>query len=352
MRYRIRNLLVRSVSNAAIVAGILLVCTHASARQKTDIVRMKDGGVLYGEIKSMTFGILKLSTDYLKTVMIEWDHVEHLESTYDFQVEVEDGVKYFGKLEKTSTARELVIVQTSMRLTLDMSRVVRITPIEREFLARVDGYLNLGFSYAKASQVLQLTVDWSTTYRSLKHSLDFSASVTLNRTGGETTTQRQSYSLVYQRLLSGKWFGAGGLGVGQNPELGFESRQMVYAATGFHLRQTNHDIFSVGAGLNINNELGTVSNAYQQSLEANFDLAYSLFQYDSPTTTASLSLIVFPSLTESGRVRSNFNASAGREVIHNLNTTLSGWYAYDNKPPSVDAANDDWGIVLSVGWSY
>ena len=52
------------------------------------------------------------------------------------------------------------------------------------------------------------------------------------------------------------------------------------------------------------------------------------------------------------RVRSNFDASAGREVIHNLNTTLSGWYAYDNKPPSVNAANDDWGIVLSVGWSY
>jgi Protein of unknown function, DUF481 len=332
--------------------AILLVFTQASAREKTDFVMMGDGAVLYGEIKGMAVGKLKLSTNYLGTVMVEWEHVEHLESDYKFQVELEDGKKYLGTLEKTSTPRQLVVAWASGRITLAMSNVVHITPIKKTFLARIDGYLNLGFSYAKSSEVLQLTLDWSATYRSVKNSLEWNADVTLNKTAGQTTTQRQEYALVYQRLLSGKWFGEGGVGLQQNQELGVDLRQLIYATTGFHLLQTNHDVFSFSAGLDVNNEVGTDSDAQQRSLEALLSLAYSLFQYDDPTTNVSLAFILYPSLTESGRIRSNVSASAGREIIHNLNVALSGYYSSDNEPPTPGAATSDWGIVLSVGWSY
>lgn len=352
MHLELRNHHRRHSFAAAIVVAILLVFTQASAREKTDVVMMGDGAVLYGETKGMTLGKLKLSTNYLGTVMVEWEHVEHMESAYKFEVELEDGKKYLGTIEKTSTPRQLVIVWGAGRITLNMSEVVHITPIKRTVLARIDGYLNLGFSYAKSSEVLQLTLDWSATYRSPKNLLEWSADVTLNKTAGQTTTQRQEYDLVYQRQLSGKWFGEGGVGLQQNQELGVDLRQLIFGTTGFHLRQTNHDVLSASAGLDVNNEMGTDSDTYQQSLESLVSLAYSLFQYDDPTTNVSLTFIVYPSLTESGRIRSNVSASVGREIVHNLNVALSGYYSSDNEPPTPGAATTDWGTVLSAGWSY
>ena len=352
MRCELLSRVCRCTLGVVMLAGAFTVSAGATTRQKTDVVTMQDGSVLYGETKEMTLGKLSLSTHYASTVKIQWAHVEFLESTYSFQVESQSGVKYFGTLEKSSTARGLVVKQVSGSIMLDMSEVVAITPIRKTFWTRIDGNLNLGFTYAKAGNVFQLTLDWTATYRSRKNALTASANVIFNQTGGETATQRQDYSLGYARLLSGRWFGAGRVAFQQNQELGVALRQLIFAGPGVHLIQTNHDFVSIAAGLDINNELGTDTDSYRQSLEALINLAYNLFQYGSPKTNVSASVSLFPSLTISDRLRTDFDASFSRDVVHNLNAALSGYYSYDSDPPAADASNNDWSIVVSVGWSY
>ena len=80
-----------------ILAGILitLACTLATveARPKTDVIILKNGDRITGEIKKMERGRLSLSTDSMRTVSIEWEDVERITSQYYFEIETTVGNK-------------------------------------------------------------------------------------------------------------------------------------------------------------------------------------------------------------------------------------------------------------------
>jgi hypothetical protein len=50
--------------------------------------------------------------------------------------------------------------------------------------------------------------------------------------------------------------------------------------------------------------------------------------------------------------RLQFDAGARREILKDLFLALSIYDTFDSKPPNPDAARNDVGIVMSVGWSY
>ena len=62
-------------------------------------------------------------------------------------------------------------------------------------------------------------------------------------------------------------------------------------------------------------------------------------------------VLVLPSLTQSGRVRSNLDLSVKREFFEDLFLNLSLYYSTDNKAPD-DASADDWGVVTSVEYQF
>ncbi len=70
----------------------------AGAREKIDVVVMQNGDRLTGEIKELERGRLKLDTDYMGTVEIEWEQVARLTSPQDFEIEDQIGGTYFGSL--------------------------------------------------------------------------------------------------------------------------------------------------------------------------------------------------------------------------------------------------------------
>ena len=55
-----------------------------------------------------------------------------------------------------------------------------------------------------------------------------------------------------------------------------------------------------------------------QQVEAFLGASYEFFTYDTPKTTLTTSLTVFPSLTESGRVRGNLDFALRRELIEDI----------------------------------
>lgn len=75
------------VSIGVAVVLAFLLCSNASAREKSDIVWMSNGDRLTGEIKYLQHGKLLLSTHSLGNVNIEWDEIERVKSDYDFQFE-------------------------------------------------------------------------------------------------------------------------------------------------------------------------------------------------------------------------------------------------------------------------
>jgi hypothetical protein len=104
-------------------------------------------------------------------------------------------------------------------------------------------------------------------------------------------------------------------------------------------------LWSVTGGLAVVNEQLAGDEDAQTSVEALFNTDYEFFTYDTPKTTLTTSLTVFPSLTESGRVRSQLDFALRRELITDLFVEIAS--RLDSKPE--DGETNDYGIVTSLG---
>ena len=95
-----------------------------------------------------------------------------------------------------------------------------------------------------------------------------------------------------------------------------------------------------------------VSGASTNDLAAIVAAQFSHFTYDFPKVTFGASLSIIPYLTQSGRVRVSFNASAKREIARDFYLTLTIFDDFDNRDPSTGLPKNDWGPTLALGYSF
>ena len=77
----------------------LFLASSALARESTDVIVMKNGDHLTGEIKGLSQGVLYISMNYiLGTSDVQWSKVDHIESKQLFLVKTEGGAVYTGTL--------------------------------------------------------------------------------------------------------------------------------------------------------------------------------------------------------------------------------------------------------------
>lgn len=140
----------RKRSVLSIVRILLLLCvtvqlagTALWGRDKTDVVLLKNGDHLTGEIKGLERGKLSLSTDSMGTVAIEWPAVQSVTSQYTFEVEAETGLKVFGLL-RPAVEERMEIVGEESEATLELPSVVHMTPLEAGFFGESGGICRPG----------------------------------------------------------------------------------------------------------------------------------------------------------------------------------------------------------------
>src|SRR5574341_675910 len=96
----------------------ILLCTPLALAQKTDIVVLRNGDRITGEVKSLRNAKLQFKTDDAGTLYIEWNKILALTAKAYFEVEVEDGSVYFGSLEPGDLRSEIDVVSDTARASL------------------------------------------------------------------------------------------------------------------------------------------------------------------------------------------------------------------------------------------
>src|SRR6201989_3627121 len=82
-----------------ILSYVLLLVPPLFARESTDVILMKNGDHLTGEIKGLNAGVLYMSMKYiLGTSSVKWSNVDRLRSNQLFLVKTADGSVYSGAL--------------------------------------------------------------------------------------------------------------------------------------------------------------------------------------------------------------------------------------------------------------
>ena len=328
-----------------------LVWAPALAAQKTDTVELRNGNRITGEIKSLSRGALSYSTDDMGTLAIEWDNVVRLTSRRYFEVEVTTGRRYYGMLTPASQAGFLVVEATVIVDTLPGPAVVRIHPLGASFISRVDGYVDIGFTFQLANNVRQLSAAIGAEHRSQRWRNQLKGSSYFQNQDDVDGTSRNNVSLATQRLFSDRWSGIASFGLEQNQELDLLLRSSLAAVAGRFLRQTNYTIILVGAGLTYTHE-SFLTGEETNNLETVFSGEFDFFRKDAPNTDIRVALKAYPSLSNFGRVRLNFDARAARELFKDFTLSLTFFDTFDSRPPSATASKNDFGTTLSIGWTF
>jgi hypothetical protein len=330
--------------------GMILI--SPAIAEKVDVVILKNGDYITGEVKNMEFARLSYSTDAMKTLSIEWDEVMYIKAKETFRIEMEDGTDFSGSLDSDSLNQTLIIKFKNYSYNVKFDKVVKITPIKDTFAKRVKFSVDLGFSYTKASEVAQLTSNANGSYRSWEfyHELDFSSIVT--STSDTTTTENVDLRWNTSRFFLYKWFLNGFVGAQRNTELGLNLRLLIGAGGGKDIFRTNTNLLSGAGGLQITQEWNQDQAGSTTSLEGILFIRHRKFQYDDPEIDLSTNLWVYPSFTTWGRYRVNFNTNVKWEIFEDFFWRLTFYDNYDSQPPTEGAAKNDYGITLSFGWKY
>jgi hypothetical protein len=336
------------------LAGALSQAMPAHAAPKTDILVMDNGDRLTGEIKELSRGKLRLNTDSLDTIYVQWNKVVGLQSRQRLEVELAESVRYFGSAEPGAEPGHLLIKDTSESTPIDVKLidVVAIYPIDQgRRLAMFDGYITAGYSYAKANdlQEFAFTGGISTTQEKRMWSLDASTAVTTQT--GANDTQRFDVTARHRRFLQRKLFWQGTLEFESNDELALDLRTTLGGAFGKYLVQSNRQDWAVYAGLNVTSE-NEVATENQKNLEALFGTSYAFFRYDSPERSVNAEANVLPSLTESGRVRLGAKLRMRIELVKDFFFELSMYGIHDNRPGEHATSKSDYGTQTSLGYSF
>ncbi len=356
------------------LSSLLILNAGLLARDKTDVVLMKNGDSITGEIKKLEKGRLKLSTDYMSSVYIEWKDIRKLTSQYLFEVEVQSGQKYFGAMRPPSGNEDQIeILGVGGPAALDHLDIVEITPLEDNFWDKLDGYVDVGLTFNRANRVKEFSLGTEIRQRTRKRELLVDYSSRFSGQQDVESKERNVLGVSFKKFLSNRWFAVGLTQFTQNTELDLDLRTVLGGGFGRTLIQTNNTLLSLaGAGVYSREKFSRESctAAVSQSsaddcpdgdvlkveeignnIEAMIGLNWETFRFDTPKLDIRTTLEVLPNMTDFGRIRVDLNSRIQYEIFKDFFFAVTLFDQYDSRPPS-SVEKNDFGITTSIGWSF
>ena len=321
-------------------------------RDKSDVVILRNGDHISGDIVSLEFGILTLKTDNMSTLGIEWPAVLSMASKFEFAVERNDGTKYHGVITTSPDGADLIVGSEPDATVIPLADVERISRFSPRFWDRINGALSLGFSYTKSSSIEVSNVNFNANYRStaVDGSVAYSSNTTKDSSGKTTDRELLSGGMMFLQQSRNFW----GLlaSLERDQSLGIDGRLTAGAAVGRRFVQSTYTELTGIAGLVATQEWIVNNPESRSGVEAVVGGTWQVYKFIEPKTRLDTSLYVFPSLTESGRYRATGSLSLTHKFPHDITLGLTGFLSYDNRPPEPTAEKSDYGLTLNVGYSF
>ncbi len=331
---------------------LLLLCSLPALAQKIDTVILKNGNNITCEIKDLTFGKLRCSTEHLGTVYIEWIGVRSLESTRTFEVELTSGEKHYGSLQPGPEGPGLMVMGRHEVGPLKLRRVVNITPMKDRILDRLDGGIDAGLNFTSASQTTEFSLDANIEYTGKKFRLYGSANSLMKEDEDESRVRRVEFMGGYGYFLRNRWEFFGMAKFQKNEELGLKHRFLGGAGLGRYLIHTHKNFLLVMGGLAVNRERYYNRPGTEHHLEGVLGFSFRRFIFGDFENEITSILIFYPNLSEGGRYRIDFDTSFRHKFSNDFYIKLSLYENFNSHPPTSNYSKNDYGFVSSIGFTF
>lgn len=347
------------VKSRALLLGCMILAPHALlADRNTDVIVMRNGDRMTGNIKSLDGGILSVRLDYVEgTISVDWLKVARLETNKLFVVFTADGASYEGRLLTTETAagqpvRLQVTTVAGKRVEVERSQIVRMSQTSDTFHERLNGNVDLGVIYSKGNQATQYNLGTGIEYLRERWAANLTYNSSLSSSRGSTTSTRNQLGVRSYRLLPWRNYFYEGVGnFLQSSVQGITLQTTLGGGLGYLFKDTNRARISVLGGLawQGTNYKASASQG-PQNIAAGLVVAEARF-FRFRKTNLDLSASLIPAFSDPGRVRFNTNASYYLRLFRNLDWNLSFYGNWDTQPPS-GLSGSDYGSSAGLSWKF
>ncbi len=155
---------------------ISLFCAlTALCKNVDDVVVMKNGDRLTGEIRGLQSGELRIKPGYMAiSAQLDWSRVDRIDSKTTFFIYLVSGKLFTSVMRllpsNSNDMANFVIGESDQAVRVHQPEVIRILPVEAGVLKRLEGSVDLGLSYTSGNDQYQTELSATATYRKGDHS--------------------------------------------------------------------------------------------------------------------------------------------------------------------------------------
>jgi hypothetical protein len=338
------------VSRRLLAAALLLAAAPALARDKTDVVVLRNGDNLTGEIKGMSRGMLDFNTDDAGRLSIKWDKVLRMTSVFPYEVELSSGERHYGVLSSPSD-RELQVGLLPEAETFPTREIVEIVPMDNTFFGRVRAFFDFGFTVARANSAMTLSTSGEVAYRAKVLGATLTFDAYFQDDDSNVAVSRYTVALQGDVYFENHWRAFLLTQLDHNDQLALQLRTSVASGVGYSAVRNGWTELWLSAGLAGSREQYATGGP-TLALDGLLGASWEVFRYDTPKLDMTTTLQILPGLSDWGRLRGTFTFQIRYEVIKDFNVGLVFQDTFDTRPPDPSASKNDYISTLTVGWSY
>ncbi len=343
--------LARAIVIQMLMSLMLMTLSSLAYAERTDVVYLKNGDRVTGEIKSLLRGRLEFKTDHMGTLLIDWEDIREIVSDIAQSVELTNGQRFYGPLNKPENLETVAVKTEQGDVTLNTHDITNLYPVEAGFWQRLDLSFKLGFNWDKSSDVGKYNLGADAAYRHPEFITRAGFSTELTTQSERDTTTRANLNASHMIFKPNKRFHVYFGSMDHNDNLGINLRTLAGAGVGWIPIRSNRHWFSIMAGLDVNHEIPAEGNE-ETNFEGVLGVSYEYFKFAIPKKSFKSELTVYPSITGGSRVRAEFKTNFDIELVRDFFWVLGFYTSYDSKPISRDAATIDYGINSSLAYKF
>lgn len=330
-----------------------LFCISTLYGQKKDTLVLKNNDVIIGELKDMKTGVVTMKTNYSDDdFAIKWKGIKSINTYTNYLISIRPGKRYNGAL-RTSDSLKVSVVKNEDTLAknIDLKDIVYLREVKSTFLSNFSGELSVGYNFTKAENATEFSLHSRLEYKAERWSIKAKYDDSRSTRQSSKTVERMDASLDYNYFLKNNWFTVTELSLFSNTEQNISLRTLALVGIGRMIIQNDKMYWGGRVGATYNNE------NYKSQVDENFNnsaevlLGTELNLYDFTDFSLLTKAAAYPSLTDSGRWRFDYNIDVKYNLPLDFFIKLGFAFNYDSRPVT-NASSTDYIFQTTIGWDF
>jgi hypothetical protein len=314
-----------------------------------DTVSFGNGDEIIGELKSLDRGVLVFETEYSDSdFKIEWSGVKNVSTATLFLITLSDGERLTGSITRGDSTG-LTLNVDGKTITVPADKIVYLKSLDEGIWSQIYANIDVGLSLTKAKNLRQLNASAGLGYFGENWAWNAHINSLNSDQDSISSTKRTDGGVTANIFLPKDWFVTGSVDFLSNTEQLLDLRLNGRLGLGYYFVHTNRWYWSFAGGAAIISESYSNGEDGKESMEGFIGTELNLF--DIGDFNLFTKVVVYPGITEQGRIRTDFNTELKYDLPHDFYIKGGITVNYDNQP-AVGASELDYVFNSGFGWEW